>query len=260
MTYINVDKLTKEYNFSMSDLHSHSHYEIYFLISGERSFFLSNKMYSLKAPAVVIIPPYIMHKTEGGPYERFNIYVTESYLSDFESKILKEKALETLVPDAKQLEILTEISNQMINITDSRHKTDITQTLFSYYVFFLNKLKNEDAVQISTSSEKKHSLVILKAIAYLNEHYPEKITLDSLAERFFVSKSSLNYNFKNAISSTPMDFLLNIRLTAAKKLLLETNKSIHQISEECGFSSPNYFCLIFKKKELLSPAAYRKME
>ena len=51
----------------MSDLHSHNHYEIYFLVKGERSFFLSNKMYNLKGPVIIIIPPYVMHKTEGGP-------------------------------------------------------------------------------------------------------------------------------------------------------------------------------------------------
>lgn len=259
MPYINVEKATRIRDFSMSDLHSHPHYEIYFLVKGKRSFFLSNKMYSLEGPVVVIIPPYVMHKTEGGPYERFNVYVTANYLNGFQSKILKSKALDTLIPDDNQIERLTEILEEMIAIKDSRYKVDITKTLFSYYAYLLDKLETEDAAPITTSADKKHSLVTLKVIAYLNEHYREKLTLDDLAEKFFISKSSLNYNFKNAISSTPMDFLLSIRITAAKKLLLETNKSIQEISEECGFSSPNYFCLIFKRRELVSPATYRKM-
>lgn len=217
-------------------------------------------MYRLEGPTLIVIPPYIMHKTEGGPYERFNIYVTESYLNDFESKVLKSKALETLIPEPEQVGELVALLEEMTNLNDHRYKAEITKTLFSYYIFRLNRLQANDAVQIETSPSKKHSHIILKVIAYLNEHYTEKITLDDLTDKFFISKSSLNYNFKNALSCTPMDFLLNIRLSAAKKLLLETNKSIQQISSECGFSSPNYFCLIFKKRELVSPAGYRKME
>ena len=50
-----------------------------------------------------------------------------------------------------------------------------------------------------------------------------------------------------------MDFLLNLRLEKAKEALETTNKSICQIAEECGFRSANYFSLIFKRKEQLSP-------
>ena len=55
-----------------------------------------------------------------------------------------------------------------------------------------------------------------------------------------------------------MDFLLNVRLTKAKDLLTNSDKSVGEISDECGFSSANYFGLIFKKKEGLSPLQYRK--
>jgi iron complex transport system substrate-binding protein len=91
-------------------------------------------------------------------------------------------------------------------------------------------------------------------------HYAEKQTLESLAENFFVSKATLIYNFKKYASCSPIDFLLNVRLTKAKELLLNTKKSVNEISEICGFSSANYFGLIFKQKENLSPANYRKYQ
>jgi transcriptional regulator GlxA family with amidase domain len=49
-----------------------------------------------------------------------------------------------------------------------------------------------------------------------------------------------------------------VRLTKAKKMLVDTHKSVGEISELCGFSSANYFGLIFKQKEHLSPLQYRK--
>ena len=62
------------------------------------------------------------------------------------------------------------------------------------------------------------------------------------------------------MSCSPIDYLLNVRLTKAKELLLSSKKSIGEISEECGFSSANYFGLIFKQKEKLSPANYKKYQ
>lgn len=94
-------------------------------------------MYRLEGPTLIVIPPYIMHKTEGGPYERFNIYVTESYLNDFESKVLKSKALETLIPEPEQVGELVALLEEMTNLNDHRYKAEITKTLFSYYIFRL---------------------------------------------------------------------------------------------------------------------------
>ena len=102
--------------------------------------------------------------------------------------------------------------------------------------------------------------MVLKVVDYLNNHYAEKQTLEELAEYFFVSKATLIYNFKKYTNCSLIDFLLNVRLTKAKEMLLNTKKSVNEIAECCGFSSANYFGLVFKKKENLSPANYRKNE
>ena len=57
MNFIEIEKSIRNENWSMNDLHSHSHYEIYYLYQGNRTFFLSNALYKLSAPVIVIIPP-----------------------------------------------------------------------------------------------------------------------------------------------------------------------------------------------------------
>ena len=69
-----------------------------------------------------------------------------------------------------------------------------------------------------------------------------------------------DYNFKKYTNCSLIDFLLNIRLTKAKELLVNAKKSVEEIAELCGFSSANYFGLIFKKKEGVSPINYRKIQ
>ena len=116
-------------------------------------------------------------------------------------------------------------------------------------------------MQTLSSSVSKDKFVppqILKVIEYLNLHYNDTITTLDISNLFYISKSSLIYNFNKYIKCTPIEYLLNIRLTKAKELLANTKKSIGEISELCGFSSANYFSLIFKQKESISPLSYRK--
>ena len=124
-------------------------------------------------------------------------------------------------------------------------------------MFLLSKI---DESNQPPRAEAKNSIppLIFKTIDYINENYDRKQTLDKLAKNFFVSKTTLMYQFKKYTNCSLIDYLLNVRLTKAKEMLLNTKKSVNEISELCGFSSSNYFGLIFKKKENLSPANYRK--
>ena len=258
MAFIEIEKWVHQSEWAMHDLHSHPHYEFYFLSKGSRSFFLSNALYKLEAPAIVAIPPHVMHKTEGGAFERYNINVSVDYLNDFEKESLEKKALCIMKPTATEAAELLHILSLLENV-DRRQKYGeyILNTLFSYFVITVSQLKSAGQ---TPHTETKSSIppLILKVIDYINENYDQKQTLDELAKNFFVARSTLIYNFKKYTNCSLIDFLLNVRLTKAKELLLNTKKSVNEISELCGFSSSNYFGLIFKKKENLSPANYRK--
>ena len=106
MAFIEVEKSVHSNEWSMQDLHSHPHYEIYFLLSGTRSFFLSNALFHLQAPIVLIIPPHVLHKTEGGAFERYNINVSPNYLDEFQTSVLKERSLQFIKPSATEMQHL----------------------------------------------------------------------------------------------------------------------------------------------------------
>lgn len=258
MAFIEIEKWVYEQEWGMHDLHSHPHYEFYCLTKGSRSFFLSNALYKLDAPAIIVIPPHVMHKTEGGAFERYNVNVSLNYLDDFQKEVLTKKSLCILKPNATETAELLSLLDQLKTV-DKRQKygETILNTLFSYFVLTVSKITSGNQ---TPHTEMKNSIppLILKVIDYINENYDQKQTLDELAKIFFVSKTTLIYNFKKYTNCSLIDFLLNVRLTKAKELLLNTKKSVNEISELCGFSSSNYFGLIFKRKENLSPANYRK--
>ena len=260
MHFIEIEKGVTTEPWSMIDLHSHSHYEIYFLTKGKRRFFLSNTLYSLTAPVIIIIPPYTMHKTEGDAFERFNLNVSTSYLDEFQKYTLTRKALLPISLNDKNKAEFVKILEKATKVDkQSKFAENIIKSLFSYLIMLISEL-DDCALHPAISINKDVPPVVLKVIDYLNTHYFDKITLSSIANKFYVSKGSLIYSFNKFMDCSPIDYLLNIRLTKAKELLLNSKKSIGEISELCGFSSANYFGLIFKQKEKLSPANYKKYQ
>lgn len=93
---------------------------------------------------------------------------------------------------------------------------------------------------------------------YIDIHYNEKITLDSLAEKFFINKFYLTRIFKNQFGVSINSYISQIRITHAKRLLRFTDKTIEEIASECGINDANYFSRMFKKIEGVSPHEFRK--
>ena len=92
-----------------------------------------------------------------------------------------------------------------------------------------------------------HDTLMLDVVSYLNTAYPEDLRLEDISEQFYVSKNTLCARFCSAMSCSPMQYLAFVRLSHVKKLLSTTSKKIDEIAALCGYSSPNYIILIFKK-------------
>lgn len=259
MRFLEVEQSIRSDSWTMQDLHSHPHYELYYIYKGSRQLLLANALHHIEAPSMIVIPPNVMHKTEGGPFERYNVDVSPEYLNPFQLHVLNERALRvmklTQTQNQEFLPLLREMAETDNNLKYSRY---IVEGLFAYFVVALSRV--DLSSQPGLSVEHSVPPLVLKVIDYLYAHYREKLTLDGLAQRFFVSKATIIYNFNRYLHCSPMDFLLNLRMTKAKEELLKTDKSICQIAEECGFRSANYFSLIFKRKEQLSPGNYRKYQ
>lgn len=94
-------------------------------------------------------------------------------------------------------------------------------------------------------------------IRYIEKHFDEDITADSLAALVYMSKSGVFYHFKKATGKSPIAYLNEYRLTIASDLLLNTTRSVTDISSSVGIRDPLYFSRLFKNKYRLSPREYR---
>lgn len=97
-----------------------------------------------------------------------------------------------------------------------------------------------------------------KAMEFLQENLPRKISADDAARAAGVSVRNLNHLFRSQVRMAPMSVLLNYRLDRACHLLRHTDQSIEQVAENCGFPNRYYFSRMLKQHRGISPAAYRK--
>ena len=86
----------------------------------------------------------------------------------------------------------------------------------------------------------------------------EEISLSVLAEEFHLNPQYISQLFKTEIGVGFLAYLTSIRMERAKKLLLTTNLSIAEVSEQSGYADYRVFTKVFKKSEGITPSQYRR--
>ena len=104
----------------------------------------------------------------------------------------------------------------------------------------------------------KYADVILKAKHFIEQNYADQnTTLTTVAEEVCLSPNHFSTIFSQECKTTFIEYLTNVRLENAKRLMRETDMKGYDIAYECGFSDPHYFSYIFKKNTGLSPREYK---
>ena len=123
-------------------------------------------------------------------------------------------------------------------------------------LYTLIKLSKNRVPNMTVASTHIKTLSDVKK--YINNNYSEKLSLNILSEKAVLSPIYFHKLFTEYYGITPSDYIMKIRISAAKHLLITKDYSIARIAADCGFSSQSYFNYSFKKQTGLSPLKYRK--
>lgn len=107
--------------------------------------------------------------------------------------------------------------------------------------------------RIDQSGEK-----ILRLASYLRVHFCEDLDLDELAAQFGFSRRTLFRQWAKYFDASPTQYILNLKIEEAKRLLRETQADITALSMKLNFNEVAYFCTFFKKHTGMSPRNYRE--
>lgn len=107
----------------------------------------------------------------------------------------------------------------------------------------------------SVHAEEKDT--VEKARLYIQEHYCEKLTLDLVASKLYISPELLSRNFKKRTGYSFVDYIVMLRINKAKQLLLSSYLHIKDIASQVGYDDHTYFCKVFKRETQMTPLEYR---
>jgi AraC-like DNA-binding protein len=276
---LNVCKINRMKNISHeNDLteieHHHDFVEIVFITKGKGIQVISNNDYEVSEGDIFILQGFQNHYfKDAGKAEMINVMfdpVKSPGLISPEIKTIDGySALFILEPRYRnRMHFKNMLHLNRVDLAKSEYILngmlfEIARKEPGYELFLKNKLE-EIIIFLSRkysqiSIPKAKSLVrIGKAIDFIERNFHNNIYIQQLAELSFMSVRNFQRIFKEATGQSPNDFLLELRIQNASKLLTETDLAIYDISEQVGISDWFYFSKAFKKKFGVSPLKYRK--
>ncbi|WP_020526677.1 AraC family transcriptional regulator [Flexithrix dorotheae] len=249
---------------------------IYLITKGEGWVWHSNKKYCLKPNHLYLIPKFTLSR-----------YRCDQYLSQFYIHFLSEPDDKPEVFEAFSFQYEVEASpldyelfdrllklNPEKNLKATNPKDyDNRSNLLSFNQPYetqnpqgfleskgiLLQLFSRFIVNSSPEKEKDIKLnhKIGSTVSHIHKNLKEKLTVEELAERVFLSPDYFSKCFMEVMGIRPIDYINNKRLERAQLLLTTTGKSMQEIAEEIGIPNLSYFSRLFKRKFGIPPARFR---
>lgn len=122
----------------------------------------------------------------------------------------------------------------------------------------LDHILAENYLFSDQATDPIYSEDVLRVLRYMEDHLSEPIKLENLAQIAGLSPTGLIWKFDRQMKTTPMQYLIRLRMQLAKQLLLESNLTVTQIAEKCGYADVYYFSNAFRQHTGINPTAFRQ--
>jgi len=158
------------------------------------------------------------------------------------------------------------IERLMLGVRDAVHDDDPSATVYVDYLaraiaaHLIRRHSSASPVrrQLDTSS-KRPSRQILSAIDFMEANLERSVDLPTIAESTGLSPSYFARQFRATVGKAPHQYLMQIRIDRAKRLLSETDRGIAEIAFACGFANQEHLTRLFKRSCGLTPAGFRRV-
>lgn len=252
--------------------HWHPEIELTLIQEGEIAYQVNDSLYCLREGEGLFCNSNMLHTghregTEDCHYLSVTFhprllygYSSSLMMSKYMENILKNPALASihLKPEADwQGRILKYIREIMI-LHETRPSSMELQMQILLLEIWREIYENVDSEELTYPENDRDMERIRKLIGYMQSHYSENITLETLAEQIHLCKSESCRLFKHYMNETMFDYLLNFRVEKSLELLRSTSLDITQIAGMVGFVTPGYYSRIFKRKMGCTPGEYRR--
>lgn len=254
------------------ELHHHDFYEVYLFLDGAVDYIIENRHYHLLPGDILLISPMELHhpyiSQNKRPYERFVLWIDRNFIEQFcTSRTALTHCFDTSNPRHANLlrlspskrQYVTELFERLAAEFPSGRGYGADLSGFGCFLLLLVELNRQaaEATQCCALSDKPSSLVT-SVLDYINEHYCQELSLNLLAEHFFVNKYHLSHEFNRMVGTSIYRYIIQKRLAIAKKLLSE-GQSPTEVYKGCGFGDYSNFYRAFTAEYGISPKVFAGM-
>lgn len=240
----------------------HSHHalcEIILVYRGAGSYVVNSQQYPVQAGDILFYNQDDTHELRVTQDAAINTYCFA--FSNLKFKALPENCIISKESDPVRasgslFQLLLSVCEQAYQLLDTDPMGRAAAQCFSLaFLLLAKKLETEPPM---LDSERKNTRLADDIRQYLDNHYIEKLTLQSIAERFKCSEPYISHIFKQAIGFSPIQYVIRRRIGLAQSYLASSDYTATQISTLVGYDNTNYFNTIFTKMVGTTPIQYRK--
>lgn len=243
------DQTKKDFSY-----HYHDFHKIIVFISGKVTYHIEGKAYHLKPRDILLVSQGAIHKPEIDPsvsYERYIFWIRDD-LSCQELNTCFQKAndrsFNLVRADSALQERLKDLLPEIEQTLQNKHFGDpvLRDALFTQFMIYINRI----FLRTSSSPDKKaysSDTQVEQLLKYINRNLSENLSIDQLAERFFLSKYHMMRKFKNETGYTIHNYITSKRLLMARSLISQ-GMPVMKAAQASGFHDYTTFVRAYKKQ------------
>ena len=257
------------YSNSRVNLHSHNFYEILFCQSAAGvEYLVEAERYRLQKGDVIIIPPGISHRSlvpeqMAEPYRRDVLWISTELMDQLELLVPQEARLHAqesrlLRTAGTRWEFLGELFRHGVREFENQEagwEEIVLGNTIQILVYLRRALQDRSAAPLKAEKPE----LLDQALAYIETHLAEKITLGDIARHCWVSQSTITQTFRNKLGVSFYRCVIQRRLIAAKTLIIE-GIPLENVGRRVGFSDYSSFYRAFRQEFGISPRQFRKKQ
>ncbi|MFA7636701.1 MAG: AraC family transcriptional regulator [Monoglobales bacterium] len=246
--------------------HDHEYFELVYLKRGTVDFETSEQTVSLSPHNIVIIKPHQLHKftSASETCELFILSFTIDAADNLPPRIIEIADIISQLKQRPHIILAPGPKNAVLNVLKrtlwARQNRERWDDLLAYLLMLelLVYISREILSTSGFSGEKGINDAMMRAREYIKDNYEKNITLYDIANHIYLSESYFSHCFKARFGVSPKNYILQVRINAAKELLSSTDMKINEIALKVGFLSQQRFNDSFKRLENITPLKYRQ--
>lgn len=250
-------------------LHYHDFDKIIVFWGGKVNYMIEGCYYELKPGDIVLVGHGQIHRPvidNQVPYERSILYISTEYLRRYLTReydpslcfarAASEKSYVLRLPEAVRAEAERTLLRLERCSAGKQYGYELEmQLLFLTFMLEINRIVEGGRGFREISPEAVFNQKIVEILNYIGEHLTGEISVDGLADRFYVSKYHLMRTFKKETGYTIHRYITEKRMILAKEKLLSGSPAV-KVSEECGYSDYSTFLRAFSQNTGMTPSEF----